>query len=87
MSTYYILLLCLFAISFTLGCVIGWFRGRKKFNNETAVLIIQNLKDSMEIMKVTCDEQKAHLSKKNTDLKIENMRLIEEINKLKTGNK
>jgi len=73
MISYTILLIALSVISF----LLGWLYARKKnkHENDTAIMVVANLKATIEIYKVTNEEQKKYLTQKNDELKKEIERL------------
>ena len=66
-----------FMISFLLGYISA--RGKGKRENDIAIMVIANLKATIEIYKTTNKEQKEYLTKKNDELKKE----IEKLKNLK----
>lgn len=70
------------AIVSLLGNVIafslGWITKKKRFSAETDSFIVANVKLSMELYKITCDEKIKYISDNCTDLKIRIEVLIEE---------
>lgn len=73
-----IIYVSVFIGAFILGFIAGWITGRKRFSQETAVQVIQNLKDTMKIYEATHEEQMAALTQKYIDLKLAVLKLMEE---------
>lgn len=87
MTTYIIVILCSI-VAFLLGTL--WKKRKIAHDTITAVKVIENLKATIEVYKITHEQQMTHLNQRYTDLKIdvlkcmaENVELKAEIEKLK----
>jgi len=56
-----------------ISCLLGWIYARRlnKHENDTAIMVIANLKATIEIYKITNEQQKEYFIKKNDELKTE----------------
>lgn len=91
MTTTWVIILIILGV--TIGFLLGWLLAKRKKNSEVynSIMTVANLKATIEIYKITHEQQMTHLSQRYTDLKIdvmkcmeENKSLKEEVKKLKT---
>lgn len=79
MNTWTILII----LAFIIGFLLGWLLAKRKKNSDVynSIMTVANLKATIEIYKISHEQQMANLMLKYTDLKEDVSKIIEE-NKL-----